>query len=308
MRIRISRVIAGVVAVGGVTGPLLAQPPVERIEVRRSTGDNKPRIWVNDVEVDPIDFLANRRARLGITIQVEASANDSIGATIVLVTPSGPAAKAGVRSGDIVTRFNGQRLIGSERERSEAGHESYPGLRLVELAAKLEPGDTVALEYRRGSETRTANVVASHEQVLTFRGMEDGRFNLFRIPGPPARITEPPVPGQRRVMSALPDPDDLVFRRMGGPFAELELAPLNPDLGAYFGTSEGVLVIDTPRDNALGLKGGDVVLSVDGRPARGPSSLLRILRSYERGDVVKLEILRNKSRQTLSTKMDWNDD
>ena len=35
--------------------------------------------------------------------------------------------------------------------------------------------------------------------------------------------------------------------RSGGPLADLELAPLNPDLGAYFGTSDGVLVIDAPE-------------------------------------------------------------
>ncbi len=283
-------------AVGTLTTPLWAQPPIERIEVRRSTGDARPRVWVNDSEVDPLDFFASRRARLGIIIQVEATPADSIGATILSVTPASPAAKAGLRAGDLVTRFNGQRLIGTEGDRSAAGNESYPGLRMVELAAKLEPGDTAALEYRRGRETKTVNVIASDDQMLTFRSIDDGEMR-FRIPDPPS------APGQRR-MTAFGSPDMLI-RRIGGPFAELELAPINPDLGAYFGTTEGVLVIDTPRNNPMGLKGGDVVLSVDGRPARGPSSLLRILHSYEPGDVMKLEILRNKSKQTVTSKVDW---
>jgi S1-C subfamily serine protease len=67
-------------------------------------------------------------------------------------------------------------------------------------------------------------------------------------------------------------------------------------------------VIDAPEKNQLGLKGGDVILSVDGRPARGPSSLLRILQSYDDGDVMKLEIMRNKSRQTISSKVDREDE
>ncbi|HEY9385227.1 MAG TPA: PDZ domain-containing protein, partial [Gemmatimonadales bacterium] len=54
----------------------------------------------------------------------------------------------------------------------------------------------------------------------------------------------------------------------------------------------------------LGLKGGDVILSVDGRKASGPSSLLRILRSYEPGDSFKLEIMRNKSRTTVTGKLE----
>ncbi len=298
---RIKQLVLITMVTGTVAGPLWAQQPPERIEVRRGTGETKARVWINDTEIDPFDFFANRRARLGIIMQVEASANDSIGATIVSVTPASPAAKAGLRAGDIVTRFNGQRLVGTERDRNAAGNESYPGLRMVELAAKLEPGDTAALEYRRDKETRTVNVIASNERMLTFRSM-DGFGNQFPIPDLPGS-------GQRRVMSLdAPDAGNIMFRRFGGPFAELELAPINPDLGTYFGTSEGVLVIDTPRDNSLGLKGGDVVLSVDGRPARGPSSLLRILQSYERGDVMKLEILRNKSRQTISTKIDWQRD
>ncbi|MHB1326812.1 MAG: PDZ domain-containing protein [Gemmatimonadales bacterium] len=294
---RIKQLVLFTIAAGTVAAPLVAQPPSERVEIRRGAGDTKARVWVNGDEIDPLDFLANRRARLGITMQVEASANDSIGATIVSVTPASPAAKAGLRAGDIVTRYNGQRLVGTERDRSAAGNESYPGLRMVELAAKLEPGDTAALEYRRDKETRTVNVIASNERMLTFRSL-DGQTSPLWMP-------DPPVPGQRRVMSLGAPDGDVMFRRFGGPFAELELAPINPDLGTYFGTSEGVLVIDTPRDNTLGLKGGDVVLSVDGRAARGPSSLLRILHSYEQGDVMKLEILRNKSRQTISTKIDW---
>jgi S1-C subfamily serine protease len=89
-----------------------------------------------------------------------------------------------------------------------------------------------------------------------------------------------------------------------GPLADLELAPLNPDLGQYFGTSEGVLVINVPSESSLGLKGGDVILSVDGRKATGPNGLLRILRSYDEGDSFKLDIMRNKTRTTVTGKLE----
>ena len=86
----------------------------------------------------------------------------------------------------------------------------------------------------------------------------------------------------------------------GSPLGDLELAPLNPDLGRYFGATEGILVISVPRDSDLGLKGGDVVLSVDGRKPASPSHLLRIMRSYERGESFKLEVLRNGKRENVS--------
>jgi S1-C subfamily serine protease len=90
----------------------------------------------------------------------------------------------------------------------------------------------------------------------------------------------------------------------GGPLADLELAPLNPDLGQYFGTSDGVLVINVPGESSLGVKGGDVILSVDGRKATGPSSLLRIRRSYDEGDSFRLDIMRNKTRTSVTGKLE----
>jgi S1-C subfamily serine protease len=92
-------------------------------------------------------------------------------------------------------------------------------------------------------------------------------------------------------------------RLYGGPLADLELAPLNPDLGQYFGTNDGVLVIHAPKDGTLGLKGGDVVQAVDGRKPVSPSHLLRILRSYDRGETFKLDILRNRKRETISARL-----
>jgi S1-C subfamily serine protease len=88
-----------------------------------------------------------------------------------------------------------------------------------------------------------------------------------------------------------------------GMLGDLELAPLNPDLGAYFGATEGILVIHAPTNPSLGLKGGDVVLSVDGRKPSNPSSLIRILRSYDEGDSFKLEVLRQKKRETITAKL-----
>jgi len=273
----------------GALVPLVAQ---ERTPVRH-------RVWVGD-DVRPFDLLVSRRARIGVTLDMAAVENDSIGATIASVTPGGPAADAGIRSGDIITRLNGRTLVRAERERDrdrdrardDDDEESLAALTLIEMVAKLDPGDTVTVEYRRGQETRSTTLVTSRERGLSGVFPEGGR--RFSWPVMPRSIEGP---GYRDFTMTF-----------GGPFAELELAPMNPDLGAYFGTVEGVLVIDAPEKNTLGLKGGDVILSIDGRKARGPQSLLRILRSYEDGDVVKLEVMRNRSRQTISSKVDRDED
>ncbi len=288
-----------------VAGPLAAQE-------RRPAPERTPRarVYINGEEVNPLDMVASRRARIGVVLDMRAVDNDSIGATLSGVTPGGPAAKAGIRSGDIITRLNGQRLIKAEGDRNDDDERSLAALRLTELMAKLEPGDTVAVEYRRGRDTRTASIVTANERSLAMRDLGDGKtfFRMPQIEGnlrdldglAELQVTRPRVMG-------LGEPNSFSFS-FGGPFADLELAPINADLGTYFGTSEGVLVIDAPERNTLGLKGGDVILSVDGRKARGPSSLLRIMSSYEKGDVMKLEILRNKGRQTISSKVDRDED
>ena len=296
-----------VLALAALTVAALPLSAQERRPVREPAP--RARVWVNGDEVNPMDMVTNRRARLGVTLDMQAAENDSVGATISGVTPGGPAAKAGIRSGDIITRLNGQRLIKAERDRSEDAEESLAALRLIELVAKLEPGDTVAVEYRRGRETKTASIVTANERNLAMRNLGDGSV-FFRMPQIEGNLRNLDGLGDMRISRprmGTPEPGGFSFN-FGGPFADLELAPINADLGAYFGTAEGVLVIDAPEKNSLGLKGGDVILSVDGRKARGPSSLLRIMSSYENGDVMKLDILRNKTRQTISSKVDRDDE
>jgi S1-C subfamily serine protease len=102
-------------------------------------------------------------------------------------------------------------------------------------------------------------------------------------------------------------PGDRFEFLVGSPLGDLELAPLNSDLGQYFGTTEGVLVIRAPKDGTLGLRGGDVVQAVDGRKPAGPSHLMRILRSYDRGETFKLDILRNRKRETVTARLGEHD-
>src|SRR4051812_1741966 len=58
-----------------------------------------------------IRMVFNRRARLGVNVNVRAQPNDSIGATVNAVTPGGPAAKAGLRAGDIITKLDGKSVL-----------------------------------------------------------------------------------------------------------------------------------------------------------------------------------------------------
>src|SRR5205809_6551479 len=100
---------------------------------------------------------SDNRGRIGVVVRTDASPeSDKLGAKLEAVTPGGPAEKPGLKAGDIITKFNGTGLAGVK---SEDEDESGPGKKLIELARKLAPGDTVQIEYRRGGDTKTATLV-----------------------------------------------------------------------------------------------------------------------------------------------------
>src|SRR6266852_3456131 len=226
--------------------------------------------------------FSGNRGRIGVIVNTAASADsDKIGARIDGVTPGGPAAKAGLKAGDIITKFNGTSLAGV---RAESEDESGPGMKLVQLAHELDPGDTVQVEYRRGGDSKKATLVA--EEV-------DGSAFTFS----PGAMVMPP-------MTPMPEFEGHGFSFcFGEGWCDLNLVRLNPDLGEYFGTTEGLLVVKAPADSSLPLKSGDVILSIGGRKPTTVEHAMRILRSYDTGETVSIEIMRKQKRMTLSWKV-----
>jgi len=260
-------------------GPLAATAQ----ETPRARPRPRVRTQVERTPFSVFSFSGNR-GRIGVVVKtVPDAADDKVGARIEAVSPDGPAAKAGLKAGDILTRFNGTALGGVAAANDD---ESGPGMKLIELARALDPGDTVQVEYRRGSETRKAALVAEEVGATAWTGIEGPDFP-FRTPMPDMEF----------------GPGNHFEWMMGAPWGGIELVSLNPDLGEYFGTREGVLVVRTPEDSTLTLKGGDVILAIGGRKPTSPMHAMRILRSYDSGETVSIEVLRKQKRTTIGWKV-----
>jgi serine protease Do/serine protease DegQ len=83
---------------------------------------------------------------------------------------------------------------------------------------------------------------------------------------------------------------------------------LTPELAKSFGVGadEGILVNQVmPRSpaEAAGLKAGDLILSVDGKPVKDPRELQRIIGDAEIGKSIEFTILRDKARQTVNVRV-----
>ncbi|WP_067508736.1 S1C family serine protease [Actinoplanes sp. TFC3] len=95
---------------------------------------------------DIIDTGKARRTVIGAEVSTGGSTGStgSLGARLRSVEPAGPAAAAGLKAGDTVTKID--------------GHPLEDGTDLIALVRKYAPGATVSVEYRRGTSTQTASV------------------------------------------------------------------------------------------------------------------------------------------------------
>jgi len=75
---------------------------------------------------------------------------------------------------------------------------------------------------------------------------------------------------------------------------DMELVTLTPKLGSYFGTDKGVLVVRVPEKSELKLEEGDVIVNIDGRVPQNGAHAMRILRSYQSGEKLAINVLRNR--------------
>ena len=223
--------------------------------------------------------------RIGITIDGSESSVPVKGIEVQGITPESAADDAGLRAGDIITAVNDELM--------SADSSADANALLLDFMRGVEEGDELTVDYLRngnsGSLQLSPRVVKDH----MFSWYSDG--DDFDIEG---------IPGVPHLMNELQFATG--FRFPGSAWSRIELVELGAGLGKYFGTDTGLLVVSAPDDDALDLQAGDVIHTIDGREPKDVRHAMRILGSYEDGEILKLGIMRDKKKLTLEVEIPAN--
>lgn len=232
-----------------------------------------------------------RGSILGVAIDSDVDkGNESV--AVQSVTPNGPADKAGIKSGDLIVTLNGKTL---------KDDKISPPSALMQFMEGVKPGEKVKVGILRDGKKQTIEVTA-----------EAAPFGMFALPGEP---NQPQVrmlrelrtrPGTRTnaFVEGIGPEDNVIFQRfIGGEVMDMELVTVTPKLGRYFGTEHGVLVVRPPRNSAFKLEEGDVILDIDGRSPQSGVHAMRILRSYQPGEQVTFNVMRDRKTVKVTVTM-----
>lgn len=158
MKIRqlVSGVTFALLAVTLVSGDLDAQ---DRRQAPRDDSDRRAFTLYTGMSQDQFN-----RGRMGVYVdQHQPTRYDERGARLTGVTRNSPAGESGLEEGDIITSINGQSLTSQLDADAEDGfdrNESLPAQRLMAIAAELEPGDELDVEYIRDGESASVSFEA----------------------------------------------------------------------------------------------------------------------------------------------------
>ncbi len=269
--------------------------------------------------------LGEGGSRIGVSIRdlndEDTKAGRTSGAVIDDVNEDSPAAKGGLKAGDVVTSFDGER-VRSARQFTRLVEETPSG-RSVK-AQVLRNGASVDLSVTpQAPEPMRMGRAGDNQHFEFFRGPEQGQAFEWRSdePGPRLRFRRegpmptpgpggpmlhmmPGGPGMPGMPGELMDLDVQVS--MGKGRLGVGVQALTPELAEYFGVKEGVLVTSVQKDGAAakaGVKVGDIITTVDGTSIDDPAELRRRVWKDGAAADLALGISRDKKAQTLKVQL-----
>ena len=285
------KIVAAAAALAVAAGAGAAFSPVAAAQAR---ADRPVRSGVLDI--------VGSGSRIGVSIRdvddaKEKGAEARAGVVVDEVSEGSAAEKAGIRTGDLIVEFDGERVRSARQ--------------LTRLVQETPSGRIVQATIVRDGQRSTVSVTPQAGSMVAFERLEDlaemGRQFRYRIAPPPPAPPRPP--DGRPVPPPPPAPPDVwnFDEFVGGSASRLgvTVSPLAPQLAEYFGVKDGVLVSSVRDDSAAaraGLKAGDVITSVNGSSVGSPAELRRRVQQLEDGQEFTLQVTRDRKGQTLKGK------
>jgi len=261
---------AALAVLGGFNGIASAQGREDRREIRRFAiaAPEGGSIGVQVKDLTPVEI---------------SRAKTQGGAAIADVVEGSPAQKAGLKAGDVVVEFDGER-VRSARQFARLVEDTPEGRAVKVVVSRSGSKQTMEVTpaARRGEMAWMENMAPRVREEMQ-RGMREfspgERVFEFETPVTPGILLD-----QRRP-------------RLG-----VGIEPLGDQLAEYFGVKNGVLVASVDADSPAGkagLKAGDVITSVNGQAIADPSDLTAEVRKAKAGSTLSLDIVRERKTQTL---------
>jgi serine protease Do len=286
--------LAAAAAAGAATGPAVRAQSTAR-----------------KVAPQAVEIFTGRGSEIGVSIR-DVEENDvktgkmpqTGGVVIEEVAEDSPASKAGLKKGDIVVEFDGER-VRSVRQFRRLVQETPAGRKAQTAVMRDGQRLSVTIEPRESS---GLNVFGDLDQARLLRDLgRDFSFDMPVPPAPPARRATPvpPVPpaAPKPPSPAFPDFEGWVWG-IGNPLG-MTVGDLSDQLAGYFGVKDGVLVTSVADNSAAakaGIKAGDVVTSFNGTDVTQPSALRRQIQRLQDGDEFTVGVVRDKKALTLKGK------
>jgi len=253
--------------------------------------------------VAPTPFhVISGSGRIGVTVSdVDAgSGKATAGVMVDEVGEDGPAAKAGLKKGDVVVEFDGER-VRSVRQFTRLVSET-PGGRQV-AASVLRDGQRVSVNLT----TREANVTRFFDDS-TWQNLATLRDYTVTVPPIPARPARPdPAPRAPRATPPPLPPGFETFSFYRGNQLGASVSGLSDQLAEYFGAKTGVLVNDVTEGSAAakaGVKAGDVIVALNGSAVETSGDISRHMQKMQSGDEFTVQVLRDRKSVTLKGKVE----
>jgi S1-C subfamily serine protease len=306
--------------VSDATRQMRAELREARNELRaltRRIGELQRELGGTDGKAMSFTYLSDpKRAMIGVVLDERAD-----GVYVAAVTPGGPAEKAGVRAGDRLVSVGAETVAaGKARTPGEALRDDGDAGRARLLIGKLEPGQSVAIQVERGGTTKRFDVVAERRESWEWPLLAGDLGALSALAPMPEKIVIPDVrviveksvDGHAHVIEhdIARDVNTAMRRVMitrGGSLFDLKMAPVNAELGRYFGTDSGVLVLDKAANTLAAIQAGDVITSIGGQRVESTTDAMRALADHEAGSTVNVEVMRDRKRVVLAVEVPERD-